>query len=85
MMIMTFTIMCTSDKESLKVWRRSRPRVQQLVHPGVLERRAVEETSGRGGAKVKTSVNGGRESIIENHWQSFKIRIGSGIIILHLC
>ena len=67
MMIMTVTIMCTIDKESLKVWRRSRPRVQQLVHPGVLERGAVEETSGRGGAKVKTSVNGDKESNIENH------------------
>ena len=70
MMIMTVTIMCTSDKESLKVWRRSRPRVQQLVHPGVLERGEVEETSGRGGAKVKTSVNGDKDPIIENHWQS---------------
>ena len=70
MMIMTVTIMCTIDKESLKVWRRSRPRVQQLVHPGVLERGKVEETSGRGGAKVKTSVNFDKESIIENHWQS---------------
>ena len=70
MMIMTVTIMCSIDKESLKVWRRSRPRVQQLVHPGVLERGKVEETSGRGGAKVKTSVNFDKESNIENHWQS---------------
>ena len=70
MMIMTVTIMCSIDKESLKVWRRSRPRVQQLVHLGVLERGKVEETSGRGGAKVKTSVNFDKDPIIENHWQS---------------
>ena len=69
-MIMTVTVMCTNDKESLKVWRRSRARVQQLVHPGVLERGELEKTSGRGGAKVKTSVNFDKESIIENHWQS---------------